>query len=444
LGIAPEDLPKIFDEFYRADGVKEVAQGTGLGLAIVKHVVDLYGGHLDVESEPGMGSKFRFSLPKGELEAAEETTKTFRDLQRQVVHAGICGKCGVCTAFCSAAKLNALTVDEAGLPVYADEEKCLACGICYLICPVTADLDPEVRRRYKWSLPVGGYQRIACARAARQAIREVGAASGIANALLLYLFENHLVQGVVAPLRTGAVCRKHVAATTREEILLAVGSDLTRQDFKTLTGECTTYSSLLPALKEIEDMGASCVAVTGTPCQIRTIRKMQCLGVSPAHAVGYTLGTFCMGQLDLLLADQQRLEERLGTALGDIGGLTIQEDLCILLHDGSTRRVPLDVVQGLARPACLACTEFASDFADISLGGWGAPDGFSTVMIRTPKGSRVYNGALGQGYIEERASERPTELRSEKTRMLASVVANARRKRERGEARLRELGFDVP
>jgi hypothetical protein len=55
----------------------------------------------------------------------------------------------------------------------------------------------------------------------------------------------------------------------------------------------------------------------------------------------------------------------------------------------------------------------------------------------------VYNGALGQGYIEEKVFESPVELRSAKTRMLASVVALARRKRERGEARRRELGIEV-
>ena len=73
----------------------------------------------------------------------------------------------------------------------------------------------------------------------------------------------------------------------------------------------------------------------------------------------------------------------------------------------------------------------------------GSPDGHSTVLIRTEKGNRLFTGALGQGYVEETALSGPTELRSEKTKMLASVVACARRKRERGEVRLRELGLDV-
>jgi signal transduction histidine kinase len=67
IGIAPDDLPMIFDEFYRSEHAKDMdAHGTGLGLAIAKRVVNLYGGRLDVESEVGKGSKFSFSFPRAE------------------------------------------------------------------------------------------------------------------------------------------------------------------------------------------------------------------------------------------------------------------------------------------------------------------------------------------------------------------------------------------
>jgi two-component system phosphate regulon sensor histidine kinase PhoR len=71
IGIAGEEIPRIFDEFYRSDGAKDKAQGTGLGLSIVKRVLDLYGGQIEVESEPGKGSKFTFSFPA--MQEAKET-----------------------------------------------------------------------------------------------------------------------------------------------------------------------------------------------------------------------------------------------------------------------------------------------------------------------------------------------------------------------------------
>jgi signal transduction histidine kinase len=67
IGIAPEDLPRIFEEFYRSEHAKGMdAHGTGLGLAIAKRVADLYGGQLDVESEVGKGSTFHFRFPIAE------------------------------------------------------------------------------------------------------------------------------------------------------------------------------------------------------------------------------------------------------------------------------------------------------------------------------------------------------------------------------------------
>ena len=68
IGIAPEDLPRIFEDFYRSEHAKGMdAYGTGLGLSIAKRVVDLYGGQLDVESQLGRGSKFSFRFPKVEV-----------------------------------------------------------------------------------------------------------------------------------------------------------------------------------------------------------------------------------------------------------------------------------------------------------------------------------------------------------------------------------------
>jgi two-component system OmpR family sensor kinase len=79
-GIPPDDLPHIFDRFWRADRSRaretvgpsiprqtrdgaSLGRGSGLGLAIARHLVQAHGGEMEVESEVGQGSRFWFTLP---------------------------------------------------------------------------------------------------------------------------------------------------------------------------------------------------------------------------------------------------------------------------------------------------------------------------------------------------------------------------------------------
>jgi signal transduction histidine kinase len=64
IGIKPEDQEKIFEEFYRSSEAKEKEyMGTGLGLPLVKQIVEKFNGTIEVESEPGQGSKFMVTIP---------------------------------------------------------------------------------------------------------------------------------------------------------------------------------------------------------------------------------------------------------------------------------------------------------------------------------------------------------------------------------------------
>jgi signal transduction histidine kinase len=63
IGITPDDLPRIFDRFWRADAVRSRAGGTGLGLAIARALARRHGGDVSVRSRLGDGSEFALWLP---------------------------------------------------------------------------------------------------------------------------------------------------------------------------------------------------------------------------------------------------------------------------------------------------------------------------------------------------------------------------------------------
>ena len=69
MGIAQQDIPKIFERFYRVQQSDRQIPGTGLGLAIVNEVASLHGGKVEVESQLGHGTTFQILLPlTGRLE----------------------------------------------------------------------------------------------------------------------------------------------------------------------------------------------------------------------------------------------------------------------------------------------------------------------------------------------------------------------------------------
>ena len=63
VGIAGDELPRVFEKFYRGQSARKMASGSGLGLPLVKYIIEkIHGGHLSATSEPGKGSTFSFEI----------------------------------------------------------------------------------------------------------------------------------------------------------------------------------------------------------------------------------------------------------------------------------------------------------------------------------------------------------------------------------------------
>jgi len=367
--------------------------------------------------------------------------KSFEDLKHEVQDRGICGKCGGCVAFCSAGEFNALGLDKEGKPVLVNERSCLKCGICYLICPQIQVLDQELRQRLGWKPLIGSYRSLAAARATDRRIRAVATDGGVVTALLTYALKKHLIQAAVVLRKTGPFSREPMIATTPAELMDAAGSHFEESLHLDTVGR--KYTTFAPTVREVRNLRArniERIAVVGTPCQVYTIRKMQLLSVVPSDAIILTVGLFCMENFSFDERARSTIEKKLGVKLERLKKVNIKNDVILQTENNEVIHLPFSTVDEFARPACFACPDFANEYADLSCGGLGSPDGYTTTVVRTALGERIYNGARQTQLIEELHHRNREEAKIHRTEMTSKVVSFARRKKERARKRLSSGG----
>jgi len=354
---------------------------------------------------------------------------SFRTLNREVVEPGICAACYGCVSFCTANDLNVLAIGT-DKPVYCDEKNCLEDGICYLICPRTSDLEKALRTRFHYEEPIGSYVSIRSLHTTNKEVAEVCCDGGAVTGLLEFLLDTRRVNGAVLSKTGGMWNNEPMIAMDFADLLKCAGSSLAQSRSVKDLGDLTTYAPIFSALKRsINLMDLTKLAVVGTPCQITTIRKMQLLHIIPSHLVHFTIGLFCFENFLMHEDGRKYLSNKIEADLDEIKKINLKEDFIVKLKNGTVKHVDLDDLSPIVRPACLACTDFSNFAADISVGGIGSPDGYTTTVVRNHTAQRLINLAISQGYLEECEQEEAFER----------IKWMAERKGERGE-RLRASG----
>jgi coenzyme F420 hydrogenase subunit beta len=358
----------------------------------------------------------------------EVLPKSFEDLIKDVHEPGICGECGGCVSFCSAGEIKAIVMSESGPPQYYNKDNCLRCGICYLVCPQTHILDKELNEKFNYKVSIGNWKKITSSRSTSEKVRKQASDGGVVTAILSYLLDKNLITGAIVSKKEGPFNRVPFFATTKDELIEAAGS---HYDLSQGVVSLEDYNSFVPTitkLKKVVSSDTASIAVVGTPCQIMSLRKMQELSILPAHIVKYTLGLFCNLNFAFTVDVRKKMEDKFNFSFDDVEKINIKENLIITLKNGDAKHIDFEVIHEFARPACFACRDFSNVYADISFGGLGSQEGYTTSVIRTKIGEKIYNNAIKGGYLHE-----PPDFNSsiKKSEMLAKVISFGKRKFER-------------
>jgi coenzyme F420 hydrogenase subunit beta len=338
--------------------------------------------------------------------------RSFDDLQEHVLGRNLCHRCGGCVTFCTAINYGALELKGDGYPGYKDKEKCIDCGICYTLCPEVNELDPEIKKIAGWSEPAGRIISTNVVRARDSEVLERATDGGAVTSILLHLLNTGRIDGAIVSKYVGLFNREPYLATTKEEILNSCGSFFDASHGMVLYSQhYSTYSPSIQALSAVRKAGSGRVAFVGTPCQIVTMRKMQALGVVPTDSIYCYLGLFCSGNFAFDDNSRKRLEKIGDFKWNDVRKINIKGKMYVYLNNGVIHTMALDELDFIKRHACRYCDDYTAEYADLSFGGIGADEGWTTVLTRTQLGMEILNNA--ERSVLERFSFKKPELERE-------------------------------
>lgn len=349
--------------------------------------------------------------------------KIFEDLRKEVIEQNLCNLCGACLAVCTANEINAICLEK-NIPRYVEDfkdvQKCLECGICYFICGQIPKLDAEIEKLYSANPPIGSYKFLTCAKTTNSEIQKNAQDGGVVTSILKYLLEKNLIDGAVVnkPIQNWESVPQII--TSPEELIQSAG---------------TRYSAI-PSIQalgtyKILDKEIPRFAFVGTPCQVQCIRKMQEIRARPGIYVQYLIGLFCMENFDYERLMKEKIQKELKIKLKNIKKLNIKKNFFITLNDNKQIEIPLKDLSHLVRNNCHFCKDFTNLYADISVGGIGSPPGYSTVLVRTERGSSLFSKLVVDNVIEELDKE---EVNSAKIKadILSQITRLGKIKYDRG------------
>ena len=329
----------------------------------------------------------------------------FERLQKEVINADLCTRCGSCVGVCTTKAIRFDDVLGECLPRLV--QACDDCdGRCYFGCSGREVSFPALNDFTHGMQPdnplIGAHGPMYVGYATDPNIRMRAASGGVITALLKLLLDEEMVTAVLA------------LGTVPEEPLRPVPLVIRDPDDLRLTQQ--SKYSLAPTNTVLQDIVnvEGPLAYVGLPCQVHSIRKLQMAGHPEALKIKYLLGSYC-GNALYFEAIRSYLRSEGVKDPGEVEDLQYRAGewpgfLQVKLRDGREYRLKKFYANYLTPffivDRCLVCTDHSNEFADVSAADAWAPryeergQGWSLVYGRTPAGIELVERGRAAGVLE--------------------------------------------
>ena len=355
----------------------------------------------------------------------------FNDLKRVIIDPGFCTLCGACEAACP---IHTIKIeDKKPKRLHDCSENLDSCPICYDICPHTETLMFEMLRfvadanHRRESL--GYYREILLAQATSPDFRVAGKSGGVINALLNFALSEKMIDGAIV-----SEASSKVPVKVRPLISLVPDDMLSAVDCKLVP------SAVAEAFgRAVFEHGKIRLAFVGVPCHVLALRKLEAWQHKLMDSLEITIGLFCLWTFSLDKLLEYLLHEH-GVAANEIQSVDLTANEYLVFTQEGVVKIPISEVKEHIMNRCRTCTDFTSEFADLSIGGATPLKEWSIIIVRTKKGEDLIKKAVEKGVIivKEIMSEPET---------LAHLIQLSMHKRNsalREMKEMRERGVPIP